>query len=521
MQKIFFLLYFLSICLYTLGQNVSYKELDYVAHTNPSLIDIDSSNGEIRVAAVLEKHINIQVFDVDSLFKLREVNIPIQLSMNEQIADFEVLNNKNLGVLLKTFTAKKIFIKSIHISAPGLISKPTVLLEMKNRQVELVMSESNPRKAVNKQVHIESARNKRFFTVINRQNLVCTSESNGVGIYCFNDSLRLVQKFNESNCIYKDLHVFNSGKIALTKNQQGKIVMDIYDPFLKSKTYTYQFPEIIYKRYLELEQKRDTFDLQVQFYFDDNTERVFAFTKGFVNNNYISHVGMYIYDVRQQKALLSQNNIHKTEEFVKYSISYRDNMAAYHYEYPIHLRIRHIRILANGEIEVVGDYMSYGRMPLENDFAGLAKSEATYLIQLQSNGKLINTKILLHRQSIISYPSNEDKTSTYQVDLDRVDKRVGQVYLRNDQLNFILHNNDKRAFYNRDRYYKFTYFGTFGSVALVKFSKDTKDKSKYVALNEYALLPMQANFSVSEDAVLCFATQKKKVKLLYITLAKP
>jgi len=505
---------------YISSQSVQFKELDFNVQVEPALIEMDTSQNSVAVASVLADKVNLQFFTGDSLSKTKEVNIPMQLGPNEKVADLIILNNQKIGILLKTYTQQKIFVKFVQINAPGLISKPKIIKEMVNRNVELVIRENNSRKAVNNQVHIETSPSKHFISIVNRQNLVCTSGDKGLEVYNYNRYLESKETFKASNCAYKDLHIFNNGRIGLTQNQQGRIVLDVYEPYFASKLHTYLFPEIIERPSLELTDRKDTFDQQVQFFFDDKAYKTYAFIKGFVNNNYISHVGLYVYDIKNNIELKSTGNLHKAKDFVRYSIAFRDHLASYNYEYPMHLKIKHVRMLPDKTYEVLGDYMSYGRMPLGNDYAGMAKSEATYLIHLNSNGALLETKILLHRQSIISYPNSKKKQTTYQVDLDRVDNRVGQLYMYNDTCNYILHNNDKKAFYSVDRHYRFTYFGTDGSVALVNFASGLRQKSRYRTLDEYELLPMQTKFNLSPSQVICFALEKKKVKLIKLSLAK-
>ncbi len=503
------------------AQTVEFNELQYRAYENPRLIKIDTFQSKVYVAALIEQQINIQMFEGDSLKKLKEVNIPIKLGSNEKIAEFVVLHQGKMGVLLKSYTSEKIWVKSIHIEAPGLISKPKVLLELINRQLNLVIDEKNSTKAVNKQVQFAYSPNKKFFSVVNRQNLVCTTNSNELAIHNFDHNLHFVDRFNGSNCAYENLHIFNNGKIAFTQNEYGRIVFQLYDPYFKKNVYTYLFPEITGQSIENGSYRQDTFDQQVQFYYDDTEMKVYAFIKGFVNNNYITHIGMYVYDINQGKQDQPTGTAMAIKELIKYNLTYRDFYKGYSYEYPMHLRLRYIKKKPDGTYEMLGDYMSYGAMPLGNDFAGVAQSEATYIIHLDQNGRLISTKILLHKQSILSYPSDSNKWSSYEISPDRVDNRVGQIYLYDSSANYVLHNEDKNAFINEDRLYRYVYYGNNQSVAVVQFTPKSKGKTKNKELSVYTLLPQQTTLALNSNRIVCFATRKKKVKLLLVSLAKP
>ena len=183
--------------------------------------------------------------------------------------------------------------------------------------------------------------------------------------------------------------------------------------------------------------------------------------------------------------------------------------------------MKYIKQRTDKTFEVVGDYMSYGRMPLGDDFAGHAQSEATYVIHLNEDGSLIKTRILVHKQSIISYPSDEIKFLGYEVNEDRVNYQIGQIYLFNKTDNFVIHNNDKNAFISEDKHYRYPYYGKNGVVGLVSFNAEKRVKKKIDSMSNYTLLPRQASMHISSDNAIVFVLENKSVKLLSLSLAKP
>lgn len=508
------------------AQIIEIRTLDFTPVSNPESIKMDTAHGNLWIASKLDSTINLQFIDKTSLLKVKEINIPLNLGKHEYVADFDILYNDHLIILLKTFTQASIDIKYIKIDGPGLINNPKTLLHLTNQHLNLVIEEKNIYKSVNEQVSLELSANQKYFVVVNKQSLVCNIDDKGLEITSFNDQLKLQNTFQESNCAFKDIHIFNSGKIAISKLENEKIKFDLYEAHFSSLIYHYQFPEITKKTLTNSDFRSDTFDQQVQFVFDDEKQKVYGFIKGFINNIRITHIGLFVYDIGKQAAVLVDKGPFEIKSFIQYSISYRDLLQEYSYEYPMHLHVRYIKEIDN-KYEIVADYVSYGSMPLGKTNAGIAQSMATYLIQLGDTGELISTDILLHKQSIINYSGRQEQlknvnsTAAYEINKDNVNTQIGQLYLYNNSINYVIHNEDKKSFYSAERLYKYTYFGKDGKVAVIAFTPDSKKKEAIDSLANYTLLPMQSSYNLSKEQVVTFALEKKTVKLLSLSLGKP
>ena len=320
------------------AQELKVKELDYTIYPNPVLITMDTSSNQLIVGTVLEDNINLQLFSKTHLSKIKEINIPAQLNADEQIAQLIILKTDRLSVLLKTFSPNYIYIKLVSVEAPGLIPKPIEVLKLPNKRLSLTVAEQNPMKSVDKQVQIVYSPSKKFISVLNKQSLVCSDDSKGLEIFNFNDSVILQNTFQASNCGLRDLHLFDNGLIALAKTEFKRIELDLYSDFFRKKELHYIFPEIIKRPNPDANTRNDTFDQQVKFYFDDLNGKIYGYINGFVNNNYISHVGLYVYDVHAKVQIPTKVNPSSVGGFLNYTLLYRDFFKGYSYEYPMHLK---------------------------------------------------------------------------------------------------------------------------------------------------------------------------------------